>query len=169
MGGWASSANQVQQVVLLDPSANMHCQAAYYTGSAKEFVYVWDENDALRAIPFDRASNLLDRTGEIDFTGSGGPTGQSGAVLSVSSNGSQDSTGIVWASYALSGDAESFVTSGILRAFAASDVTRELWNNRQNPSRDAGGNYAKFSSPTVANGHVYLPTFSNKVVVYGLL
>jgi hypothetical protein len=28
--------------------------------------------------------------------------------------------------------------------------------------------YAKFSAPTIANGHVYLPTFSGKVVVYGL-
>jgi hypothetical protein len=60
------------------------------------------------------------------------------------------------------------VSPGILRAFDANDVTKELWNNRQNVSRDGAGNYAKFSSPTIANGHVYLPTFSNHVVVYGL-
>jgi len=48
------------------------------------------------------------------------------------------------------------------------DVTRELWNSQQNPARDGAGTYAKFSAPTIANGHVYLPTFSNKVVVYGL-
>jgi len=167
MGGWVSGANQVQQVYALFLSANMHCQAAYYQGSTKEFVYVWSENDMLRAIPFDRGSNLLDRTGEIDFT-AGGPTGQSGAVLSVSSNGSKDGTGILWAAYAFSGDAESFVTPGILRAFDATDVTKELWNNRQNLSRDGAGTYAKFSAPTIADGHVYLPTFSNQVVVYGL-
>jgi hypothetical protein len=168
MGGWVSGSNQVQQVVSLGSSSNMHCQAAYYKGSAKEFIYVWSENDVLRAIPFDRGSNLLDRTGEIDFLGAGGPTGQSGAVLSVSSNGSTDGTGILWASYPRSGDAESFVSPGILRAFDANDVTRELWNNQQNAARDGAGNYAKFSPPTIANGHVYLPTFSNKVVVYGL-
>ena len=166
MGG-VSATNQVQQAVPLGTSFNMHCQAAYFQGSTKEFVYVWSENDVLRAIPFDRGSNLLDLAGEIDFT-SGGPTGQSGAVLSVSSNGSKDGTGILWASHAFSGDAESFVTPGILRAFDATNVTRELWNNRQNLSRDGSGTYAKFSSPTIANGHVYLPTFSNKVVVYGL-
>jgi hypothetical protein len=166
MGGWASSSNQVQQVFPLSSSANMHCQATYYKGSTKEFVYVWAENDPLRAIPFNRGSNLLDQTGEI--TVAGGPTGQSGAVLSVSSNGSKDSTGILWASYAISGDAESYVSVGILRAFDANDVTRELWNNHQNLSRDAAGLYAKFAAPTVADGHVYLPTFSNKVVVYGL-
>jgi len=59
------------------------------------------------------------------------------------------------------------VSPGILRAFDANDITKELWNNQLNP-RDGGGNYAKFAAPTIANGHVYLPTFSNHVVVYGL-
>src|SRR2546422_5274456 len=167
MGGYLPSSNQVQQVVPLGASANMHCQTAYYKGSSKEFIYIWSENDPLRAIPFDRASNLLDPQSQVVFSGVG-PTGQSGAVLSVSSNGSKDGTGILWASYAFSGDAEHNVSPGILRAFDANDVTTELWNNRQNVSRDGAGNYAKFSSPTIANGHVYLPTFSNRVVVYGL-
>src|SRR5436190_529352 len=128
--------------------------------------YVWSENDPLRAIPFDRTSNLLNPQGLV-VSSAAGPTGQSGAVLSVSSNGSQDGTGIVWASYASSGDAEHTVSPGILRAFDANDVTKELWNTLQTPG-DASGTYAKFSSPTIANGHVYLPTFSNQVVVYGL-
>ena len=166
MGGYLPSSNQVQQVVPLGGAANMHCQAAYYKGSSQEFIYVWSENDPLRAIPFDRASNLLDPQGQV--VSSIGPTGQSGAVLAVSSNGSKDGTGILWASYAFSGDAEHNVSPGILRAFDANDVTKELWNNRQNVSRDGAGNYAKFSSPTIADGHVYLPTFSNRVVVYGL-
>jgi len=59
------------------------------------------------------------------------------------------------------------VSPGILRAFDASNVTKELWNNNQSPN-DNAGKYAKFSSPTIANGHVYLPTFSNQVVVYGI-
>ena len=166
MGGYQPSSNQVQQVVPLGGTANMHCQTAYYKGSSKEFIYVWSENDPLRAIPFDRAGNLLDPQGQV--VSGVGPTGQSGAVLSVSSNGSKDGTGIVWASYAVIGDAEHAVSPGILRAFDANDVTQELWNNRQNFSRDGAGYYAKFSAPTIANGHVYLPTFSNQVVVYGL-
>jgi hypothetical protein len=168
MGGYQASADRAQQIIALSSNANMHAQAAYYKGSAKEFVYVWSENDALRAFPFIRASNLLDVAGQLS-SGGRGPTGQSGAVLSVSSNGAQDGTGIVWAAYAFTGDAESAVSPGILRAFDANDVTKELWNSRQNLARDGAGNYAKFASPTVANGHVYLPTFSNEVVVYGLL
>lgn len=167
MGGYQSSSNQVQQTVSLGSNANMHCQPAYYRGSSKEFVYVWSENDPLRAIPFNRATNVLDPQSQVVSSG-GGPTGQSGAVLSVSSNGSKDGTGIVWASYAFTGDAEHEVSPGILRAFDANDVSKELWNNRQNLARDGSGYYAKFAAPTIANGHVYLPTFTNKVVVYGL-
>jgi hypothetical protein len=168
MGGYLPSSNQVQQVVPLSSSnASMHSQAAYYKGSSKEFVYVWSENDPLRAIPFDRTSNLLSSGSQV-VSSAAGPTGQNGAVLSVSSNGSQDGTGILWASYASSGDAEHAISPGMLRAFDANDVSKELWNNQQNSVRDPAGNYAKFAAPTIANGHVYLPTFSNRVVVYGL-
>ncbi|HEX9129586.1 MAG TPA: hypothetical protein VF850_10510 [Gemmatimonadaceae bacterium] len=166
MGGILPSSNQVQQVISLGSNANMHCQAAYYKGGSKEFVYVWSENDPLHAIPFDRAGNLLSTQSQV-VSNAAGPTGQSGAILSVSSNGSQDGTGILWASYAYIGDAEHAASPGILRAFDANDVRKQLWNNQLN-QRDAGGNYAKFAAPTIANGHVYLPTFSNRVVVYGL-
>ena len=167
MGGYQPSGNLVQQALSLG-SANveLHCQPAYFKGSSKEFVYVWSENDALRAIPFDRGSNTLNQSGQI-LNSSFGPTGQNGAVLSISSNGSVDGTGIVWASHAYGGDAGHNVVPGILRAFDANDVTKELWNNQQT-APDAAGNFAKFAPPTIANGHVYLPTFSNQVVVYGL-
>jgi len=166
MGGYQPGANQVQQVIQLT-SGEMHFHPAYYKGSAKEFVYLWPENAPLYAIPFDRGSSQLDRQSEVVMT-DGGPTGHSGAVLSVSSNGATDGSGILWASYAVSGDAEHDVSQGVLRAFDANDVTRQLWSSLQNPARDGAGNYAKFASPTIANGRVYLPTFSNQVAVYGL-
>ena len=167
MGGFQAASNGVQQVVPLGGNdANMHCVAAYYKSGSKEFVYLWSENDPLRAIPFDRASNLLNVQGEIT-SNDPGPVGQSGAMLSVSSNGSQPGTGILWASHPVAGDAESTTIAGILRAFDANDINKEIWNSQMN-SRDASGMYAKFAPPTIANGHVYLPTFSNRVVVYGL-
>jgi len=166
MGGYQPSSNQVQQVVQLT-SSEMHCQPAYYQGSAAEFLYVWPENNPLRAIPYNRGTNQLDPLAAVQFT-AGGPTGHSGAMLSGSSDGTKAGTAILWATYAFSGDAEHDVSIGILRAFDATDLTRELWNSRQNLSRDGAGMYAKFAAPTIANGHVYLPTFSNQVVVYGL-
>ncbi|HVX51267.1 MAG TPA: discoidin domain-containing protein, partial [Chitinophagaceae bacterium] len=69
--------------------------------------------------------------------------------------------------FAANGDANQSVRPGILRAVDATDVTKELWNSA-NDVNDDPGNYAKFNCPTIANGKVYLATFSNQLVVYGL-
>ncbi len=58
---------------------------------------------------------------------------------------------------------------GIVRAYDASDLSRELWNSKQKPARDDIGNFAKFCPPTVANGKVYMASFSDYLAVYGLL
>lgn len=167
MGGVSSTKNNIAQTIFTIKDANMHCQPSYFKGATTEFVYIWSENDKLRALPFNRSTNLIDANKQV-FGTTSGPVGQNGAVISVSSNGSLDGTGIVWASYAASGDAEHTVSPGILRAFDANDITKELWNNNAQTAADRSGNYAKFASPTIANGKVYLPTFSNQVGVYGL-
>jgi hypothetical protein len=161
MGGYNYSLNQVQQIIPLNVA--LHCQPSYYKGINGEFVYVWSENDQLRAFLFSGGKLA---TNPIVSTVTG-PVGASGADLSVSSNGSVSGTGILWASYGTDGNAGGPAGPGILRAFDANDVTKELWNSGQN-SADYPGYYAKFSSPTVANGHVYLATFSKQVAVYGL-
>ena len=38
-----------------------------------------------------------------------------------------------------------------------------------NAARDSFGNFAKFVPPLVANGRVYVATWSNQVAVYGLI
>ncbi len=102
------------------------------------------------------------------------------AALSISSNGSQAGSGIVWASRFLSlpTGANSKVAPGVLTAFDADDLSNELWDSEQNSNRDAVNEYAKFVPPTVANGKVYLPTWvgpnvlgqnSGQLLVYGLL
>jgi hypothetical protein len=48
-------------------------------------------------------------------------------------------------------------------------VSKELWNSRHDASRDDVGGFAKFNTPTIANGKVYVPTFSGYLAVYGLL
>jgi hypothetical protein len=166
MGGY-NSTDQIQQTISLgNPSYNEHCQAAYYKGATNEFVYVWSENDELKAFPFNRTSNLFDVNNTV-VGRTNGPSGQTGAMLSVSSNGNTAGTGILWASFAVPGnDAEHTVSPGVLYAFDANDVTKELWNSSLNGG--SVGNFAKFSSPTIANGHVYLATFSSYVNVFGL-
>jgi hypothetical protein len=58
---------------------------------------------------------------------------------------------------------------GTLHAFDALDLTNELWHSEMLPERDRLGGFAKCVSPTVANGRVYVPTFSNELAIYGLL
>jgi hypothetical protein len=87
--------------------------------------------------------------------------------MTVSADGSKPGTGILWMT---TGD--HFYKPGIpgtLHAFDALDLNRELWNSDMNPRGDPPGVFAKFVSPTVVNGHVYVPTFSNQVAVYGLI
>ncbi len=167
MGGYNDGINKIHQTVSINnANANMHCQPSYYKAAAGEYIYVWPENEPLHQIPI--SGGLLNLTQQKTYN-SNGPVGQNGGVISVSSNGSIDSTAIVWIAHAIPPyDAEHGVRPGILRAFSATDVTKELWNSNTTGTLDGGGNYAKFSSPTIANGHVYLPTFSNQVVVYGL-
>ena len=49
------------------------------------------------------------------------------------------------------------------------DLSKEIWNSGQNAERDDFGLVAKFNTPVVANGKVYVATFSKEVAVYGLL
>jgi hypothetical protein len=89
-----------------------------------------------------------------------------GGQLWVSANGATN--GIVWATHAFSGDANHTVQPGVLRVFDA--ITgAEIYNTKQNAARDDFGNFAKNPSPVVSSGRVYVPTFSNKLAVYGLL
>ena len=96
------------------------------------------------------------------------------AILSLSADGTRAGSGILWAVHSdrtmamPGGNRYTEYVPGILRAFDAEDLSHELWNSDDTPS-DGFGNFAKFAAVTVANGHVYVPTFSGQVVVYGLL
>jgi outer membrane protein assembly factor BamB len=68
----------------------------------------------------------------------------------------------------LSGSPGNAVVPGIIRAFDA-ETLDEIWNSQEVSSRDSVGTYAKFVPPLVVNGKVYMATFNNAVVVYGLL
>ncbi len=166
LGGYNASANQAVQTINLGNNANMHAQFSYYGGTAAEYAYFWPENTALKAIPFNRATGKFNDQ-NIITSGIPGPVGQTGAMMSVSSNGSIDSTAILWSSSPVNCDGENYNCPGILRAIDATDITKELWNSSI-ISVDNPGNFAKFSSATVSDGKVYLGTFSNQLIVYGL-
>lgn len=86
--------------------------------------------------------------------------------LTLSANGSQDGSGILWAT---TGNHDDDSLPGTLHAFDASNLSNELWNSDMTGGPDAVGTFAKFANPTVVNGKVYVPTWSNWVTVYGPL
>jgi uncharacterized protein (TIGR03437 family) len=88
------------------------------------------------------------------------------AGIAVSADRSAEGTAIVWQT---TGDYGTRRIPGTLHAFDAADLSRELWNSDIVSDRDTMGRFAKFVAPTVVNGRVYVPTFSNQLAIYGLL
>jgi hypothetical protein len=137
---------------------------AYWNGPGGPYVYTWGNLDRGKAF---RLRNGLLMTTPVSQT-TALAIGWPGGILSISANGAMAGTGILWALLGLDG-AGAAVVHGTLHAFDAADLSRELWNSKQNAARDDFGNLAKFNTPVVANGKVYIATFSNQVAVYGLL
>ncbi len=120
-------------------------------------IYEFDPNVSLKA--FQIVNNQINSTILSEYVN---PSLYAG--LSLSANGGQN--GIVWLT---TGNYNVADVPGTLHALDATNLAHELWNSDLNGSRDRLGWFAKFVTPTVANGRVYVPTFSNSVAVYGTL
>jgi hypothetical protein len=154
-------------------TGHIHGSPVYFTDGTHRYVYLWGENDYLRAFEL----TILSRPSPLNplATAVFNPTavakssmrspqieeGMPGGFLSVSANGT--SNGIIWVLSVYACDAVEHVEPGILYAFDASNFTgagptrqlTELWNSRQAASDDVGY-FAKFTYPTVVNGKVYV-------------
>jgi len=154
------------QKVNVGAGGEMHSSFAYFGGNTTKYFYQFAEGTSLKAYPV--LSNSLD-INNIK-TGSLGPVGNSGAYMSVSSNGGNPATGVLWATHATGNcNANQSACPGVLRAFNANDITQELWNSDIN-APDGIDIFAKMSCPTVANGRVYVGNNGPqaKLMAYGL-
>jgi len=128
---------------------------AYWNGH----VYYFLSGDVLRdyALQNGRLSAQPIATGPTKFV-------DSGATPTVSADGAKN--GIVWvlSSKAWNGADQ----NAMLFAYDATNITREIYNSDQNPTRDRAGMALRFAIPTVANGRVYIGT-KRRLDVYGLL
>lgn len=147
---------------LTDCAQNL--STAFWPHATHPYLFVWDKQDYLRSYPFDPATQRFVSWGGV--AGSVRPNRTGG--LAVTSLGSSAGTGVLWA-YTANEDSLTRRVPGTLRAYDASDVTRELYNSDENPTRDAPGYFVKFSAPVAANGRVYVSTQTGKLQVYGLL
>jgi hypothetical protein len=149
-------------------------------------VYVWGENEVLRAYQYDPISHSF--PGQPNGRNAQGQSlavgamyasndernrdGMPGAMLSLSADGKIAGTAILWASLPPFGNANHGSVDGLLTAYDAAQFDAQgrlvqLWHSHQNPNDDPGI-FAKFCCPTVANGKVFLATFSNEFQIYGL-
>ena len=128
----------------------------------------WDDTfplDVLKSFRVnDDGSVALVASGQTDGAG----VGYQGAGVAISANGTDLATAIVWAATP-TGNSR-WLRPGHLQAYAANStgVFRELWSDSNSPGTE-DHTWAKFSQPLIANGRVYLPTYSGAVLVYGLL
>jgi len=140
----------------------------FWNSATTPTYYIWGESDVLRAFSLSngKLSTRPTHTSLVSTPPPGGGADPVGA-LAVSSNGSTDGTGIVWATIPTS-DPDHATVPGVAYAFNA-ETLDELWDSNQNLQRDNLGSWAKFVPPTVVNGKVYIATHSQQLLAYGLL
>lgn len=166
LSGAAADTNIVQSFQVT--TDELHGGAVWWAGPGGPYAYIWPSSVHLQQYRFNSGAGKFTLPA-LAQSPSTAPSGQPGGILALSANGTKAGSGIVWAAHQLTGDANQSVRPGILHAYDAANVTNELWNSEQVSARDAVGNFAKFVPPTVANGKVYLATFSGQLNVYGLL
>ncbi|MDQ2668727.1 MAG: hypothetical protein M3Z05_22425 [Gemmatimonadota bacterium] len=148
-----------------------HMHSLVYWASAKQgpLLYVWGQRDKARVYRFDGEKVVETPLMTRDIPNAGHP----GAMLSLSADGNRN--GVLWAAIHATGDSWHESRPGILHAYDADDIRRELWNSLEVPARDDCGEYSKMAPPTIANGKVYLASFGTENIgtgqfcVYGLL
>jgi hypothetical protein len=140
------------------------------------WLYVMGEGDPLKAFPFEggkfnvqavrKGHWVQPRLSQVPVCQTQANHGvwMPGGLLGVSSNGSAAGTGIVWAVVPANGDGNSCRgVKGMLIAFDAEDITKELWRSQGkdaglSDTHDSFGLLARFNPPTIANGKVFLGT-----------
>ncbi len=176
MGGYAASPtapnctnpNAIQQVLAF-PSVqhggvthygNIHGSPVYWNGPDTGRIYAWGENNHLKAYKF--SDGMLQDVNNPQLSAFRPPDGMPGGMLTISANGNQAGTGIVWAVVPLDGDAnQQRGVKGIVLALDAQNVGRTLWTSEQFAQRDRLGLFAKFANPVVAAGKVFVATYGD--------
>ena len=166
LSGGGADTNIIQSFTVT--TDEIHGGPVWWDGPTGSYAYIWPSSVYLQQYLFNTGSGTFQLPAFAQDPTIAAP-GQPGGVLAVSANGSTAGSGIVWSCNQLVGDANQALRAGILHAYDAGNVANELWNSQQVISRDDVGIFAKFVAPTVANGKVYVATFSGRMNVYGIL
>ena len=121
-------------------------------------IYYHCAQDVVKAYSWDPSTGMI----STDPISQGTVTyGGHGATSSLSANGTTD--GILWEI----NTTNSGSGPAVLYAYDPTNLATELYNSSQAGNRDVAGVAVKFTVPTIADGHVYIGTYT-EVDVYGL-
>jgi outer membrane protein assembly factor BamB len=149
MGKFSPSANNIYQELAGALPGGVWSMPAYFNNA----IYYGPVGGTLRAFSITNARLTIAPTSQTSTVFE-----YPGTTPSISAKGT--SNGIVWA--------HENTSPAVLHAYAAGDLTQELYNSSQAGARDQFGAGNKFITPTIANGKVYVGT-TNGVAVFGLL
>jgi outer membrane protein assembly factor BamB len=164
---------------------HLHGSPVYWNGPDRgAMLFDWGENEYLRAWTLDTntgVATFLAKGAELASAALADPNrsglgGMPGAFLTLSANGNQKSTGIVWTTAPIDGDANHEVVEGIVRAYDAAtldannntDGTQRLkllWTSKMIPGSTF--RFSKFCPPFVADGKLFVTTYVGRIDVYG--
>jgi hypothetical protein len=180
LGGFDSSEDNVTQefqAIYGTGTSHIHGTPIYAMAPLGQTVYVWGENDVLRAYRFN-SNGLLNSTPFATSTVTAPATHANGAMpggfLWLTANGI--SSRVLWASTPYNGSACQGNVEGVLYALNP-ETLQVIWSDKENESRDEIGMFAKNVPPVVVNGKLYAVNFGKlgttgnggQLVVYGLL
>ena len=140
---------------------NIHGSHVFWQGSDAARVFVWGEDDHLRSFTYKNGKLTTPPATSLYLI----PPGMPGGMLSISANGSQAGTGLIWALVPLYGDANT--QRGVraqLLAFDAQNIKLDIWRSEPLDASfgpNSVGLYAKFAAPTIANGKVFVATYGD--------
>jgi outer membrane protein assembly factor BamB len=144
-------------------ASHLHSLVYWVSDKKGPLLYVWGQRDKAKVYKFNGDKLVETPLAMRDVPNEGHP----GAMLSLSANGARD--GILWAAIHATGDSWHESRPGVLHAYDADDIRRELWNSLEVSARDDCGEYSKMAPPTIANGRVYLASFGTENVGTGQL
>jgi uncharacterized membrane protein YwzB/outer membrane protein assembly factor BamB len=146
---------------------HLHGSPNYWRGPDPTYgnLYVWGEKDVLHQYRFNTATNQIDTTPVHSGNIRGNPDNMPGGMISISANGNNAGTGLLWITMPEPGDYNTPAPGtnalpGHLYAYNA-ETLQLLWDTNFSTM-------GKWLEPTIAEGKVLVGTSSNDLIAYEL-
>jgi hypothetical protein len=152
-----TNVDRIVQELPAGTTGGLFSNVTYWSSaSGQQYVYFSGTRDKVKAFSWD--SNSSRRIATAPSSKSPETFGATGSNPTISSNNGAAGTGILW----------TIDPAGILRAYDATDLNKELYNSNQDAARDSMGSHVKYTAPTVANGEVFVG-LSDGLEIFGQL